>query len=69
MYVYVTFHTKSLFIGTFSMSMILFSFPVTLVIYRLVLGITNLGSLHLMVIFVVLGIGADDIFVLWDAWQ
>ena len=68
-YAYVTFHTKSVFISTFAMSMILFAFPVTLVLYRLVFSITNLSSLHLMVVFVVLGVGADDIFVLWDAWQ
>jgi len=68
-YIYVIFHTKSLFVGTFSMSMILFAFPNTLVLYRLVCNITNLSSLHLMVVFVVLGIGADNIFVLWDAWQ
>ena len=68
-YWYVTFHTKSLFVSTFATSMILFAFPVALVLYRLVFSITNLSSMHLMVVFVMLGVGADDIFVLWDAWQ
>jgi len=49
--------------------MILFSFPITLVLYRNILDVTNLSSLHLMVVFVVLGISADNIFVLWDAWR
>lgn len=33
------------------------------------LMITNLSSLHLIVTFVVLGISADNIFVLWDAFK
>ena len=49
--------------------MILLSFPITLVIYRNIMGITNVSSLHMMVVFVVLGISADNIFVLWDAWK
>lgn len=49
--------------------MILFSFPITLVIYRKILMVTNVSSLHLMILFVVLGISADNIFVLWDAFR
>lgn len=51
------------------MSMIVFSFPITLVLYRNVMMVTNVSALHLMVVFVVLGISADNIFVLWDAWR
>ena len=65
---YVTFHVKSVFVATSAMSMILFSFPITLVLYRVVAEVTNVSSLHLMVVFVVLGISADNIFVIWDAW-
>ena len=36
-YIFVTWHTKSFFISSASMSMILFSFPITLVLYRKVL--------------------------------
>lgn len=67
-YAYVSFHVKSFFISSFSMSMILYSFPITLVIYKLMMGITCLAPLHLMIVFVILGISADNIFVLWDAW-
>jgi predicted RND superfamily exporter protein len=66
---FVFFHTKSWFVSSTSMSMIGFSIPITLVIYRIVFNITNLSSLHLMIVFVVLGISADNIFVLWDAWR
>ena len=65
----IAYHTQSAFVSTTSMSMILFSFPITLVIYRKMLMITNLSSLHLIVTFVVLGISADNIFVLWDAFK
>ena len=65
----ITYHTGSLFVGTTSCFMILISFPISLLIYRKVLNVTNVSSLHLMVVFVVLGIAADNIFVLWDAWR
>ena len=68
-YCYVLLHVKSVFVANSSMSMILFSFPITLVIYRLVMRVTNLSSLHLMIVFVILGISADNIFVTWDAWK
>ena len=67
-YVIVTLHVESLFIGTTSMLMIIFSIPITLVIYRKIFSITNVSALHLCIVFVVLGISADNIFVLWDAW-
>ena len=66
---YVMFHVKSVFVGTLAMNMILFSFPITLVIYRVIMKITNVSSLHLMIVFVVLGISCDNIFVIWDAWE
>jgi hypothetical protein len=67
-YLYVLYHTKSLFVTSTSMSTILLSFPVTLVVYKLIMGISNLSTLHLMVTFVVLGVSTDNIFVVWDAW-
>lgn len=68
-WIYITFHTKSIFIGSTAMAMILFSFPITLVIYKKIMMVSNLSSLHLMITFVVLGISADNIFVFWDAWR
>ena len=51
------------------MAMILYSFPITLVIYKLAMGISNLSSLHLLIVFVILGISCDNIFVVCDAWE
>ena len=67
-FIYVSFHVKSIFVASTAMSQILFSFPITLVLYRIVLNVNNVSSLHLMIVFVVLGISADNIFVIWDAW-
>ena len=68
-FLFVMYHTQSIFVSSTAMSMIVFSIPITLVLYRNVMRVTNVSSLHLMVVFVVLGISADNIFVLWDAWR
>ena len=62
-------HTKSLFIGSISMLLILLTFPVTGVIFGGIGQISYFHVLQLMVIFIILGIAADDIFVVVDAWN
>ena len=49
--------------------MILLSFPVTAFINEAIIRNTYYSSLHTLVIFIVLGIAADDIFVFVDAWR
>ena len=44
------------------------SFPVTVCITNGVLGVTYFGFLQTLLIFIVIGIAADDIFVFLDAW-
>ena len=51
------------------MMLILLSFPVTYLIYSGIFQITMNTTLNQMVIFIVLGIAADDIFVFCDAWR
>jgi len=68
-FIYMCIHLRSFFLGGFAMSVIIFSFPVTVVIYKVVFGITYLSTLHQLVIFIVLGIAADDVFVFVDAWR
>jgi hypothetical protein len=48
---------------------ILASFPIALAVYAVVLGIRWIGVLHFLGIFIILGIGADDIFVVLDHWK
>ena len=62
-------HTRSLSIASVGMLQILLSFPVTYFFYRVVLQISHFGTLQVLAVYVILGIGADDIFVLYDAFQ
>ena len=48
---------------------ILLSFGLTAVINEGIIRNTFYSSLHSLVIFIVLGIAADDIFVFIDAWR
>jgi len=54
------------FIG---ISIIVFSFPFTAVIVNGMLGVKYFGFLHVLIVFIVLGIAADDIFVFIDGWR
>ena len=38
-------------------------------IYGVLGGVRFFSGLHVLVLFVILGVGADDIFVLVDAWK
>jgi hypothetical protein len=62
-------HTGSSVFACAAMAQILMSIPVTAFLYRIVFRIEYFGTLHLCSIFLVLGIGADDNFVLLDAWR
>lgn len=68
-WIYITIHLRSLFLGSTAMFNILMSFPITLFFFREVLRITYFSSLHILVVFIVLGIAADNVFVFTDAWQ
>ncbi|CAK0886088.1 unnamed protein product [Prorocentrum cordatum] len=61
--------TGSLFLGTVSLLQIVFSIPVAFFFYRFVFQITYFQQLHGILIFIMLGIGADAVFVFSDAWQ
>jgi hypothetical protein len=49
------------------MLQILISLPIAIFIYRVMFGIDFFQTLHALAIFVILGIGADNIFVFIDA--
>jgi hypothetical protein len=51
------------------LSIILLSFPATSIITGGILQIDYFGFLHLIGVFLVIGIAADDIFVFMDAWK
>lgn len=68
-FVFILVHTKSLWITGFAVLSIMTSFLCTNLIYRVVLDFRYIGFFHVLTIFIVLGIGADDIFVFYDVWR
>ena len=67
-YLFIAAHTRSLFLGTLGALQIGLSFPLSLGVYTHVLRIPLFGVLHVLGLYVILGIGCDDIFVLSDAF-
>jgi len=66
---YFIIHMKSKFMSFIGTTIILFSFPITVCITEGIGGVTYVGSLQVIAIYMVLGIAADDIFVFIDAWK
>eukprot|EP01084_Bolivina_argentea_P244753 409955_1 len=61
-------HLNSLFLSLGAMLQIIFGFPFAFFVYRFVFMVTFFDTLNTLVIFLILGIGADDVFVFVDAW-
>ena len=66
---YIWFQTGTFFVTSLAVVSIVFCFFITNVIYRLVLDYRYFGYFHLIAIFIILGIGADDIFVFFNTWK
>lgn len=66
---FIVYHTKSLWISTFAVASILTSFLCTNIIYRVFLDYRYFGFFHVITLFIILGIGADDLFVFLDVWK
>lgn len=60
-------HTGSLFLACFSILQVLLSFPTCFFLYRFLLRIKLFGALQVLSVFIILGIGADDSFLAFDA--
>mmetsp|Transcript_47996 Transcript_47996/g.133968 ORF Transcript_47996/g.133968 Transcript_47996/m.133968 type:complete len:870 (+) Transcript_47996:864-3473(+) len=65
---WIVMHTGSFLIGSLGMLQIVLSLPVSLFIYRVIFRIWFFDTLQTLAIFVILGVGADDVFVMVDAW-
>ena len=66
---FILFHTRSLWITCLGVFSIVCSFVETNFIYRVVIDFRYFGFFHVLSMFIILGIGADDLFVFWDAWK
>jgi hypothetical protein len=66
-YIYIWAHTGSLFLASFGMLHIILSFPVAYFFLNVVLGIRYFDMMNIFLIYIIMGIGADDVFVFMDA--
>lgn len=62
-------HMRSPLLAAMGMVQILVSLPLGIFIYRVVLRIPYFGQLSAFTAFLVLGVGADDLFVFFDAFK
>ena len=68
-FTFILFHTRSLWITCLGVFSIVCSFVEANFIYRVVIDFRYFGFFHVLSMFIILGIGADDLFVFWDAWK
>lgn len=68
-FITIWYHTTSLFLAFVAMLQIILSFPLAYVIYHFIFRQFYFSALQVLTIFLVLGIGADDVFVFTDAWK
>ena len=67
-FLYLTFHVKSVFLASGGMLEAVMSMPVAYLIYRGVFGISFFNALHIFSIYIILGTTADHIFLFTDTW-
>lgn len=67
-FLYLNFHLQSCCLSGLGMGIIVLSFPFTVIITNGILQVKYFGFLQIMIIYIVLGIAADDIFVFYDAY-
>lgn len=65
----VFWHVGSLFVTLNAVFSIVFSLPVSAFFYTGILGIEYFAQIHIVTLYVVLGIGADNLFVIFDAYK
>ncbi|KAJ5077047.1 hypothetical protein M0811_00367 [Anaeramoeba ignava] len=68
-FLYTWFHTKSLYLTSLGIFHVLMSFPLSYFVYRIIVGEEFFSMLNFISLFIVLGIGCDDIFIMLDAWK
>ena len=67
--IFMWLQTGSVWITGWAIFSIFSSFNIANLIYRIILDYRYFGVFHVLSIFIILGIGADDIFVFTDTWK
>mmetsp|Transcript_63460 Transcript_63460/g.112838 ORF Transcript_63460/g.112838 Transcript_63460/m.112838 type:complete len:997 (+) Transcript_63460:62-3052(+) len=62
-------HTQSYFLASLGMIQIFLSLPISVLVYKNLFMVDHFEFLHILILYVVLGIGADDVFVIVDSWR
>ena len=62
-------HTGSYFLANTAMTQVFLAFPLAFVFYHFIFRQLYFAALQILAIFLLLGIGADDVFVFTDAWK
>lgn len=62
------FKLRSLYLAFYGMAEIVMSLPTAFFIYRIIFQFKSFDGLNAMALFIILAIGADDIFVMYDMW-
>lgn len=68
-FLYFVVHLWSFFLALMGMLQILLSFGLTALIVEGAFRVTYFSGLNSLILFIVLGIAADDFFVFNDAWR
>ncbi|KAJ9455055.1 Protein dispatched [Diplonema papillatum] len=68
-YLYVQIHTSSFFLASLGMLQVLMPFPIAYFLYFTVFQVKGFYAFSTLSIYIMLAIGADDIFVFFDNWQ
>ena len=68
-FLFMCFQTGSVTVTFLGILSILSSFLLTNLLYRFVFQYIYFGFFHVIAIFLILGIGADDLFVFYDTWR
>ena len=68
-YLFMLFQTGSFWITSFGMGSVLSTFFGANLLYNIVIGYKFFGIFNVLALFIVLGIGADDIFIFSDTWK
>lgn len=67
-FVYLVFYLRSVVLTVMALFCIALSFPISYACYCFVYGHGKMIAINFLSFFVVLGVGADDVFVLHDVW-
>ncbi|XP_048586326.1 protein dispatched homolog 3 [Nematostella vectensis] len=68
-FIFMLCQTQSLWITSWGLFSIVSSFFGANLIYRIVLDYRYVGVFHVLSVFIIAGIGADDVFVFLDTWR